>query len=312
MAAFASLHSTNSLMLNTANDISPATNQLTVNLGYPLSLRDNYIALANLFVYYSWPNITAAYGNNILSIKWVDGNTYTLTIPDGYYALSDLNNLLQFFMTNNLLYLINGSGSIPVNVYYISLTVNPILYGYTLVVTPLPASLPAGWSYPPGAAWVVNGNTPQLIVPANTVGVSDSSISQILGFPVGSYPATPITTVFEFTSSQAPQISPVTAVNVLCNLVTTSYFNSSPQVIYAFSPNVGYGSQIQITPPYLTYFKCQDAQFNQVSITLVDQDGHALNMLDGNMVAQLYIVDGSPSSGGKLGGNAPATGRGMR
>ena len=118
----------------------------------------------------------------------------------------------------------------------------------------------------------------------------------ILGFNPGTYPPTPLTSEYQFNSPFAPQVSPVLNVNVNCNLTTASYFNTSPQVIYCFTPNVSYGSLITITPPFLTYFKCSDSLFNQIDIFLTDQNNQPLQVLDPNFVAQLYLVEGKPGT----------------
>lgn len=299
MAAFASIHETNSILLNTGNDSNPLGSAHTLTLGYPLSLRDNYIALANLFIFNSVANLTSAYGNNVMQIIWPGSpsSPFTMTIPTGYYSIVDINDYIHFFLLQNNLYLINASGT---PVFYISFALNQILYGFTITILPLPTSLPAGWSFPPGATWTLDGtgNTPQVVIPPNTLSMY-TSMGKILGFPTATYPPAPITTEYQFTSSTPPAISPVSSINVLCNLVTTSYFNSSPQVIYCFNFNVAYGEQQVITPPYLCFFKCQDAQFNQITVSLTDQHDQPLALIDPDFIVQLYLVQGKGNLNGK-------------
>lgn len=285
-----STYELNQISITPANDIGPLPAQLIYNLPYPIKLSGYDVALASTFLYYSWPNITAVYGDNLLQYNFpgAGANPYSVAFPDGQYALSDIGNFLEFVMAQNGHYLVDNNGN---NVYYISLVANPVYYAVTVTCTPVPAVLPAGWTNPNGI--VLSGQTPQLIVPVPSASAT-YTMNELIGFQSGTYPAAPQATIFQINSNGVgdagiPQISPVSAVNLNLNLVSSSYFNTNPSTIYSFSPNTTYGSQIQITPYQYVWLKCVDNQFSQIQVTFTDQNGNILQAKDSNIIVNLYL-----------------------
>lgn len=139
------------------------------------------MTLSTFSVPYSWFNITSAIGNNVFYLTWNDGynsggvnrNSYSyiyqITIPDGFYSITELNSLLQDFMVDKGLYLINSTGNY---VYYIEIVYNIPRYRIQFNSYPLPTSLPTGWSVPTtGTQNIVLGGgpyvVPQLLIPTN-------------------------------------------------------------------------------------------------------------------------------------------------
>ena len=53
------------------------------------------VALVKCFLWYSYSNISAAYGNNIIRYSKDGGATWEadITIPDGIYSVGDINTL---------------------------------------------------------------------------------------------------------------------------------------------------------------------------------------------------------------------------
>ena len=146
-------------------------NLMTFALPQPMDLTDSEVALASLFCYYSWPNISAAFNNNAFSYTIPDtflGTTWGTTYPvettvgggvltDGVYTIADLNRALQFTLENNGHYVIDSNGN---NVYPLSFAVNPSAYCVTVTVTPISNPLASGWTYPStGAARFTALNT---------------------------------------------------------------------------------------------------------------------------------------------------------
>ena len=97
---------------------SSATTDWTTQISPPIILdnKDNYeIGLVNLETYYSFPNISASLQNN--SFVYNNGTTTkTITIPDGSYDITDINNTIQQGMQKN--------GDSTDKNYFISLLVN--------------------------------------------------------------------------------------------------------------------------------------------------------------------------------------------
>ena len=82
------------LLINSSNYVSGSGNTYTYNLPLSWTVKDgDQIGVAAVSIYNNTFNVTAARGNNTLTILWnADTQTSsTLTIPDGYYSSSDLN-----------------------------------------------------------------------------------------------------------------------------------------------------------------------------------------------------------------------------
>ena len=142
-------------LVSSGNVTQSAINNSKVYYRFPAvqAVQRCKLALSHLSVYYSWYNITAAYGNNVFSYNWPTSTgylPYSVTIPDGNYGLSDLSSYLQYAMQQNNTYLIDASGN---NQYFISFADNATYYRVTLTATVVPTSLPAGWSKPSAATW---------------------------------------------------------------------------------------------------------------------------------------------------------------
>lgn len=282
------------LSMNPGNDTSALKNVMLYNLPFPMTTAGYDVALSSLFIYYSWPNITSlpgGYGDNILEYNFpgAASNPYTVNFVNGQYSLDDIGNYLQFVQGQNGQYLLDSTGT---PVYYLTIITNPTYYAATIVATPIPSVLPAGYTNPNGIT--LSGLTPQLIIPAPSAGAT-YTMQQILGFTTGTYPPTPQATLYMINSNGVgtagvPQISPTNAVNVNLNVVSSSYFQENPSTIYTFSAtDTTYGAQVQIIPPQLIWLKCVDNQFNQIQLTLTDQNGVALTNLDDQIVANIYL-----------------------
>jgi hypothetical protein len=87
------------ILLTGSNKVS--NSQFKYNFPASVDLSNYDIALADLSIYYSWYSISQAQGNNTFSIQFPNGSvntTYNITIPDGTYSVSDLNNFLQYYI----------------------------------------------------------------------------------------------------------------------------------------------------------------------------------------------------------------------
>ena len=266
------------IQFSQSNTTNSKANQLRLNLPIPYLCTNSEVALSNLFIYYSWRNITSTYGNNTCSYTF-NSVVYPVTFPNGNYSYDDMTGYLRLVMFQNGHYLINENGEY---VYYISLLTNSVYYSCTITTTVIPASLPSGWTNPAGIS--LSGTTP-------TFNITNTSFGTLIGFnTIASYPTTPQTSTKQFNSIVIPQISPVTSINVNSNMVNNSRFNvRNGQSIYSFSPNVGYASQIIIQPNELFWYRAIDQNYSYIELTFTDQTGADLQVLDTNIVASLVI-----------------------
>jgi hypothetical protein len=265
-----------SIILSSYNTVNPSKNVLNLPLPFPVHFEKQEVALANVFIYYSWSNVSSTYSNTQCQYTF-NGSTYTVNFPAGFYQVSDLNAFIQSQMYSAGQYLLDQNGN---PVYYLSIVSNYVYYSNTLTCTPIPSSLPTGYTNPNNIT--LSGVSPQLIV-------NQAGWGSLIGFATGTYPASPSSTTYQSNGTLVPQISPTTTVNVNCNLVNNNRFNSYPQSIYTFSANTTYGSQIQIVPYQLIYYPVLDGWFNSITITLTDQNNVALTNVDPNLVATLIV-----------------------
>ena len=282
---------------NVSSDL--ATYTYTFPIGaQPTFKKGDQIALSSLSMYYSWPSITSSIGNNTFSYKWWVGDvltTFSVTIPDGNYTVSELNAFLQYTFVSNTHYMLDSSGDY---VYFMQLTSNSTAYAIQLDISPIPDTADAttlGYTLPSGASWTKPTDTayPQFVV-------GSTDFRYIIGFNAQTFPtsttAASYSTVTSKTSDFTPQVTPVSTVVVTCSLVHNSA--SIPDTLmYSFSPDVSYGSLITLQPAYPTFMDIQPGKVSEFSVTFLDQDFGRLKIKDSNVVVMLTIKDKSEAVG---------------
>lgn len=275
------------ITVQSTGDVTQApTLNSTILTKFPVvqSVQRCRLSLSALSVYYSWFNITADYGNNILQYTWPTGSsstTYTVTIPDGNYSISDLSSYLQYVMVQNGTYLIDSSGN---NVFYLSFVSNPTYYRVTLTATPVPAALPSGFTKPsnyPGGGTLPSTNTsPQLVIPAVNSS-KRSSMSSVLGFLPGSYPSPAAAVLTMMNGQYVPEIDVVQSVNVQCSMVNQGLVSQTPNTIFTFTAGeTSFGGLLSISPPQFIWFPVNDGNYASVTLSLTDQSNYALPLAD--------------------------------
>lgn len=276
----------NTLVVNSSNVVLGTNNSTYeykfINGGF--NVPDNAeICVSNITVPYSWQNINAGYYNNALfQYTWTVGvttTTYTITLPNGYYSVTDINNYLQGQMLLAGQYLVDGSGQ---NVYYISLQYNVTYYGVQLLCYAVPTSLPAGFTQP--ASWLgypSTASTPQLIVTSNNFGT-------IIGFLPGTYPSVIQATNYSTVSNTTPNGSPVNSVIIQNSLVYNAIAMPS-NILDSMPITSSYGSNINYSPSFEKWVKIRSGKYSSMTITLLDQNLNRLVALDPNCLMTFLV-----------------------
>ena len=241
------------------------------------------IALVSSTVNYTWRNITAAYQNDSLSYTWL-GQTYAVSIPDGAYATVDICSVMQAVMTANTHYTLDASGNV---VFYLSFAPNSTYSAVQVSSTPIPTTLGTG-TLPPGATWSLpaTASTPQLVIPA--VSNARTSMSVSLGLAPGSYPSTVQSTPYATLSTFPPQLFPVQTIQVQCNAVVNA---ANPGLLFAFQPQGTYDSYLQVEPLTRHWQQLAAGSWASLILTLVDQWGNPVQLLDNNLS---FVLDIEP------------------
>jgi len=245
------------------------------------TFRDRKVAIANMIIPYDWYNVSTNYANSTgISMIFPTGattQTISITIPNGFYTITQLNAYLQSQMIANKFYLVNGS----TNVYYLEIVANSNtgLAQLNCYVCPTTTTYTnPGWTLPSTANQV-----PQLVI-------ANANFGSLIGFSNGTYPATPTqVTTYSVQSTVTPQISPVSSLYVCLSCVNNEL--SSPNNIVSVVPiNATYGGQIIFNPPEFIWVKALDGTLASITLTLYDQAMRALPLLDTNLTANILVM----------------------
>jgi hypothetical protein len=276
--------SVSTIILNQSNiaNLNNGNNQLVFKFPNSVRLSNHALAVSNVSMFYSWYNISTSLQNNIFQYTWSnDGtavdNTYTITIPNGTWNISDINGFLQNEMINNNTYAIDASGNY---VYYLEMVVNAIEYGIQLNSFAVPTSFPSGWTY--ARTIPTTSFTPQFIIPAN--------FNKIIGFqPNTTFPLTINHTTNQSTiSTQAPEVQPNPTLFLTCSGIQNPYTIPS-SIIYSITPNANVGDQIVFTPPQLIFNKILEGTYDRLVLGWLGGNLQPIQILDPNMTITLEI-----------------------
>ena len=290
------------LILNSTNIVQGTNNSILSYefAGGNINLKKGQkVALASLQMYYSTFNITAANRNNTYQYTWVNGTTYNVVMPDGFYDVAALNNYLHFVMLQNGHYLVTSTGAF---VYLLEMTINPTLYAVEVNCFGISVAVAAAnlWVLPAAPTWVLPNN---FIVPELNVPASPQQFGLVIGFAAGSYPNATIagvppaqvqtpayTTTQTFVSSVAPQVTPLSSFILTCSLINNNYAVPN-NLIYSFAPVGTIGQQFTIAPNQYVFIDVLPAQYNRFNVQFIDQNFRPVAIQDPNMIIQLVISD---------------------
>ena len=293
------------IVLNQTNIVADGqNNKLVYKFPNSVVLKDKYIAVSNISMYYSWFNITNTSQNNLLTYTWTAGattTTYQIIIPDGLYEISAINNFCQFTMIQNNTYWINSSGD---NVYPFEIILNPNRYAVQINTFLVPTSLPTGATVPSGfPGWPATAQNPVITIPNNfniivgyTAGFStNANVGNAYVPPTPpsastNYVAKDGAGTLSYLSNTSPQVQPNN--NVLFSLSNINNPYSQPSsIIYSLNPNVAVGEQIYETPPNFMWNRMIDGTYNELRLTFLGNDLKPLIINDPNMTILLTIRD---------------------
>lgn len=287
----------NVLNPSTTTSNNPYPNTIVINFPYPQSFSRCEAAVTNLYLFYSWFNITARFGNNTFSYQFPTASgyiTYNVTIPDGFYSIDELSQYFQQVQITNGTYLTNVNGD-PIT--YLSWTANTVYYATTIISNPVPHTLPTGWTVPanfPGGGLPATAEDPSLVInatlyPAGSNTSGQYSFSKTLGISPGTYPANGTGTAYTANGQFPPVIESTNVVNVSCNFINNGSLNANPNIITSFSPQVSFGEQINLPIYFPIFLPVSDAFYQQVVITLLDENFQPLNINDPHISGTIIV-----------------------
>lgn len=250
---------------------------------------DNYsVSVGQAFLYYSYYNINSyPLNNNQFSLSfpgYLSGAAQLITIPDGCYEISDLNNFLQYWMAERNLYLTETSSGL--RKYYASFSVSPTAYAIQINTTPIESSLPTG--YTNAGAIVFNGTDnrhPQITISSN------NNFKDIIGFNAGTYPTTstaPGSSNYTKLSDYIPNVNPISSIEIRLSCVYNPFSSNSTVLHCGTNGDSRVGEIMDISPKTLQYVPCQGS-WKDIKLQFFDQSGRILQLLDPNITIKLLF-----------------------
>lgn len=294
------------IVFNQTNIVPDGQNNKLV-FKFPNSVKfdNHYIAVSSVSMYYSWFNITSALSNNTFSYTWVDhvglAITYTLTIPDGIYDISDLNKFIQFSCIQNGTYWVIGG----VNYYPFEFLLNPSRYAVQINTYLIPTVAPPGTTQSPApiggtAGWPTHVQNVAVDIPINLTAIMGFSAPLTTNInydnlyipPVSPYVAKDVNGTLSYLSDVAPQVQPNGSIYLAISNVNNPYTQPS-SIIYAINPSVASGEQIVERPPNYSWSKLINGTYNEIRMTFLGTDKNPIPIRDPNMTILLVIRDSS-------------------
>lgn len=281
------------LILNSKNVIGANNNIFNYNFLNGFKILDNAeISISSIQIPYSWYNISVFYQNKTFSIIFPRGagltTTLDITLPDGFYTVDDINSYIRQVCIDNKFYLINTSGNY---VYYIDLSYNISAYKIELITFLVPVVLPSGWVDPGWGGGTAGSGLPTVTRCTQLVILSTNYFNKIIGFLPGTYPiTTPVPpNSFSKTSDFTPLGSNVNSIVVRCSLVNNPV-TMPYDIIDSFAiSNTSFGSTINYEPSFQKWVSLAPGIFQNLQITLQDENFNDIKMLDPNSVITIII-----------------------
>ena len=293
------------IVLTQANCTNPGAGSNTFVYSFPTSVNfsNHSIALQSVSTSFSWFNITAALANNSFSFTIYPADawarTYTVTLPDGAYNVTDIDSYFKYFCIQNGLYMVSPAGAYS---YLASFSVNTVRYAIELqtfsFVLPPEWTLPVTFPLPPtgaaaGAVW-------------NPVVTLSSSISLIFGYSAGFSTeansagalATPTPlggtvsggSIAYLSNAGAPQVNPNSSILMTCSGIKNAYSTSS--IIHAFaSTGTAFGALIQDRPNQLSFSPLIPGGYSQLRVQFLGTNQLPLAMNDPNSTILLVVKE---------------------
>jgi hypothetical protein len=274
-------------------------NKLVYKFPNSVVFKDKYIAVSSISMYYSWFNITSLYLNNTFTYTWNGtlNKTYTVTIPDGLWDISAINNFIQYTcLQNGTYWTVSGTYYYP-----FELLVNANRYAIQLNTYYIPTTTPTNGTTPP-AGWPTTS--------FNSVVTFPSAFNAIVGYTAGfasannvgggisfgtpsasnNYASVNSVNTISYLSNLAPQVQPYSSVLFSLSNINNPYTQPS-SIIYSLNSNVGVGELISEKPPNFMWNRLIDGTYNELRLTFLGPNLTPLIINDPNMTILLTIRD---------------------
>ena len=258
-----------------------------INGGF--TCKDYEMCISSITLPYSFLNVSSFYNNKTFSLIFPTAATtitYAITLPDGFYTITDINSYIQQQCVLNGAYLIDSSGNY---VYFVKLVYDSTYYAVQLLYYSVPTSIgtyvrPSTGLYSTGGTGLpTTAYTPQLVL------ASTGSIKNIMGFAAGTFPSTQTTTTNDALSTITPIGSTVNSILMQCSLIYNGCTNPTDILDSMPINDVSFGSNITYQPSFERYVSVSDGTFNTFTFSFRDQNLNDIYAKDPNVSITLII-----------------------
>lgn len=279
------------LTLNSTNVSNTNTNTTFkfnfINGGF--TCKNYEMCISSITLPYSFFNVSSYYNNKTFSLIFPTAATtitYAITLPDGFYTITDINSYIQQQCVLNGAYLIDSSGNY---VYFVKMVYDSTYYAVQFLYYSVPSSIgtytrpSTGLYSTAGTGLPTTAYTPQLVL------ASTGSIRTIMGFAAGTFPSTQTTTTSDVLSTLTPIGSNVNSILMQCSLISNRCTNPTDIIDSMPINNVSFGSNITYEPSFEKFVDVSDGTFNNFEFSFRDQNLNDIYAKDPNVSITLII-----------------------
>ena len=281
------------LTLNSTNVSNTNTNTTFkynfINGGF--TCKDYEMCISSITLPYSFFNISSYYNNKTFSLIFPTGATtvtYSFTLPDGFYTITDINSYIQQQCVYYGAYLIDSTGNY---IYFVKMAYDSTYYAVQFLYYLVPTLAGIGTYTRPSSGLYSTGGTglPTTAYTPQLVLASSGSIRTIMGFASGTFPATQATASSDILSTLTPIGSTVNSILMQCSLISNRC--TTPTDIIDSMPinDVSFGSNITYQPSFERYVTVSDGTFNTFTFSFRDQNLNEIYAKDPNVSITLII-----------------------
>jgi hypothetical protein len=249
------------------------------------------MCISNITLPYSFYNVSSYYNNKTFSLIFPTAATtitYAITLPDGFYTITDINSYIQQQCVANGAYLLDSSGNY---VYFVKMVYDSTYYAVQFLYYLVPTLAGIGTYTRPSSGLYSTGGTglptttkaPQLVL------ASTGSIRSIMGFASGTFPSSPATASDDVLSTLTPIGSTVNSILMQFSLIYNGCTNPTDILDSMPINDVSFGSNITYQPSFERYVSVSDGTFNTFTFSFRDQNLNDIYAKDPNVSITLII-----------------------
>jgi hypothetical protein len=312
-----------------SDSVNVNTSKNTFKYSFPngsVTFSDHEIAVDQVSIWNSWYTISVAQNNNKFVYYFPDGtgfqtnpspvtgyaNTaFLVIVPDGTYTLEQLYTFFQYTFIQNKHYMLDSSGNF---VYFIELIYNPTKNLPELILYPVSTALTT-YTQPAGALWAVpvTPQTPVMEILPYVIPDQSQTISSNFGYLIGfdattvgsvknlasrfippnqnpdTIPTPTQTSTYNILADSVDHLYPITSINLTCSLLFNNL--ALPCTLLYSMPvsQVAFGQLVTSIPAGYSFTPIKDGQYNDFTISIVDQFGQPIYINDTDTCIVLVV-----------------------